>query len=637
MLGVDAATSVDDTALVRAHLHRGPDQQGHVRLQTQTGLPLLLAATRLAILDARSDASQPMASVDGRLHLVFNGELYNFRALRADLARRGAQFRTQSDTEVLLEGYACLGAAFFSQLRGMFAFALWDAAHQTLLLVRDAIGIKPLYYHLSPGTPGRLVFASEARTLLAANAVPRHLDAQALTDYLSVGAVPEPNTLISGVRALSPGQVLVFSALPGGLQVTSQRLAPLQADESSPSPPPQTRAQAQSLLHAALLDSVSHHLESDVPVAVLLSGGVDSTSLAILAQRAASARHRNFLTLTLATDDPAPGEEQIAAHTAHALGLAHNTVRVTAEELALGTVGTWLAAADQPSLDGLNTFLIAAHVRKAGYKVALSGLGSDELFFGYGLHRRFARAYATRQLAARLSPFSGSSALSAADLAPLYQRQRRLFPQRLVTHLVTPSLRDRLSTPWLPVADLPPHSPRDPQTRAPAGRALFLQGLAIVQAFERSGYLLHTLLRDADTYSMAHGVELRVPFCDTVLWQRTAPLLPWLPLSRKEFLVATVDHPRLTELAALPKRGFVLPIAHWLDGPLSGPLSRLLSDDALVQAAGLHPPSIRWLLRAFQTTRYLGMQRLHHKLAQRLFALYVLLAYIDRHALRLPS
>ncbi len=373
--------------------HRGPDAQQTLRFAAADGTPGLLAFARLAILDLSPRAAQPMASDDGAHLLVYNGEVYNHAALRAELVAAGVQFRSHSDTEVVLRAYAAQGAAALSRLRGMFALALWDATRQELLLARDGQGIKPLYYCYADG---RLVFASEVRALLGAGAVAPRLEPRAVHGFLSTGAIPEPLTILRDVVALPPGHLLRVAVAGGKLSAPRlERFAPAAAVASAQ--PGSGPAAARSLdakareLAPLLRETVAQHLLADVPVALLLSGGVDSTAVAVLARAAEPAAQLGAFTLTYGAADP-HSEGAAARRTAAALHLVHHDCPLTAEA-ALTALPHFLAAQDQPSIDGFNTYLISQQVRAAGYKVALSGLGGDELFHGYRLHHLFAAAW----------------------------------------------------------------------------------------------------------------------------------------------------------------------------------------------------------------------------------------------------
>lgn len=399
--------------------HRGPDDQRALRFAAADGTPGLLAFARLSILDLSPRGAQPMQSDDGAHALIYNGEIYNHAALRAELGAAGAPFRSRSDTEVVLRAYGALGIRAFARLRGMFALALWDASRQELLLARDALGIKPLYYCFDGE---RLVFASEARALLAAGAVPPRLEPRAVHGFLSTGAVPEPLTILRDVVALPPGHLLRVAVERGRVSApTLERFPPAPRGATAPGTsrtpadrprPARTLREKAGELAPVLRETVGLHLVADVPVALLLSGGVDSTAVAALARAAAPAAQLGSFTLTYGAADP-HSEGAAARRTAEGLQLAHHDCHLTADA-ALAALPQFLAAQDQPSIDGFNTYLISEQVRAAGYKVALSGLGGDELFLGYRLHHLFAAAWL---LGDKLPGAAGRLAAVAGQLA----------------------------------------------------------------------------------------------------------------------------------------------------------------------------------------------------------------------------
>lgn len=642
---------IDEAALLSSLRHRGPDEQGRLRFQTRAGTSGLLVSTRLAIVDLSPEASQPMRSRDGRLALSFNGEIYNHRTLRAELVAEGAQLQSHSDTEVILAGYARWGDRLWSRLRGMFALALWDASDDALRLLRDPMGQKPLYLTCAgpsaaqadlPSETTRLCFASELRTLLLAGAVPRRIDPVALTGFLTWGSVPEPGCVVAGARLLPAGQMLRVRCGRARLQldplqpieapsadVLSVRLAASLADRALPATDDRREA-----LRRVLAETLRGHLQGDVPVGILLSGGVDSACVAAWARHVAPTQ--DLLAFTLDTGLPGSEAEVAQARaTAQALRLQHQITPISTDAAA-SAAPRWLAAQDQPTVDGGNTFLVCEQVRRAGCKVVLSGAGGDELFLGYGLHRRFAAAWAAYR--ALPSWLRGVHGLAADDrvAAWLYQRQRRLFPPALISSLLLPALRH---TPVLPVAPEPGWIV-DSTAALPDASPAFAEGLARVQAFEARNYLRHTLLRDGDMLSMAHSVELRLPLCDPWLWRAMQTLDPLLPTGarRKSLLVAAAPPGDfcVAQAARQPKRGFDLPLDAWLRGPLRQAVAQHMTDEALLHRAGLWPRSIQRLWSA-----YLALQAspaaLRRRLSHRIWALHVWLAYVQKQALRFDA
>lgn len=606
---------LDETPLTLRH--RGPDAQGTARFRTHGGTPGFLAAARLSILDPSPSADQPMMSLDGTLRLVYNGEIYNHGELRRELEAGGAQFRSHSDTEVILEGYRLHGPSLWARLRGMFALALWSSAEDLLWLVRDEMGIKPLYY---VADRERFVFASELRALLASGAARRQIDPAGLSGFLTFGSVPEPQTILDGVKVLPPGHALRVRAASGA--VTASPPTAYATRSFAAVPTEITSPEHAEHLGRLLISTVASHLQSDVPVGLLLSGGVDSTAIAMLL-RAANKQAGGAQPLTAYTLAAAGGsldeDASAAAETSRLLELPHVICQVGAAD-ALAAAPRFLAALDQPSVDGFNTFLICEQVRAAGCKLLLGGLGGDELFLGYGHHRLFAAAFSALRPAARL--LRRQSQLSAT----LYRRLRGLFPPIAVRALLHPDLSPQKVILPSEEIDFDPSLP---------GRE---QGLLRVREHERRNYLVNTLLRDGDVMSMAHGVELRVPLCDADLWRHVIGLGSAGLLPRKQLLVDAVTSvtpdaagaARLRAVAQTPKRGFVLPLSDWLAGPLGATLRDRFTDPLLAAAAGLDGKSLVRLLRVYDR----AASPLRRRLTYRVWALFVLLSFVEQHGLR---
>ena len=550
------APAIDPAELLRtrdAMARRGPDGLGdYLSPDGRVGL----GHRRLAILDPSPAGAQPMASEDGRFHAVLNGEIYNFRALRRELP--GRAWRSESDTEVLLALYAERGAAMLRDLRGMFALAIWDEREKRLLLARDPLGVKPLYYSTAGG---RLRFASQVKALEAGGAVPLAVDPAGLAGFLLWGAVPEPWTIRQAIRALPAG---CFLEAADGRMGDPVPYGPAAApDDPDPA--------------AALAESVRDHLVSDVPVAVFLSAGLDSSLLLALARRAARQDEPPPLAFTLAFDvfaETPRDEAPLAAATARALGARHVVRRVGRDDFR-ALFPSAIAAMDQPSIDGLNTFVVARAAHEAGIKVALSGLGGDELLGSYPSFAdvpRGARAARWGGLvpgAAALWPrVARRAAPGRPKLAGLlrygqtlpgsYFLRRGLFlPEELPAILGRERTEEALAA-YDPVADA---------AQALAG----LNGHAgdpwlAVHAMETARYMRNQLLRDADWASMASSLELRVPLADARL--AAAFAAGGFAVARRLGKAGVVRQaaPELPDaLFRRPKSGFYMPVTEWLE------------------------------------------------------------------------
>jgi asparagine synthase (glutamine-hydrolysing) len=529
----------------RCIAHRGPDDAG---TWLRPGGGVALAHRRLAILDLSAAGHQPFLSNDGRVAVTYNGEIYNFRELRRALESRGCVFRSATDTEVVVHGYLTHGAAFVEQLRGMFALALWDEREQLCLLARDRFGVKPLYYSAQAG---RLIFASAMRSVIASRLVGTAPDPVGVQRYFESGSVPEPHTLLRDVSVLEAGQLGIWQN--GRLRLSrywSMGFAPaaIEWDE------------AVARTRAALVDSVRHHFVSDVPVGVFLSGGIDSTALVALARHTGIDNLHTFSVAFPGHDDD---EGQLARRTAARFGTTHHEWALDASA-GRDLFAQFVAASDQPSIDGLNTFAVSKFARDNGLKVVLSGLGADELFGGYKsfaqvpliarAHRALAAVHLNRLAGAAIGAAGGSapwrrlgeSIAAAPGLANTYHAFRGIF---------TPTEAHALTVHYTGQAAA---------DSGPAGDLTGGSGDAITM-LELTRYTRNQLLRDADVMSMAWGLELRVPFLDAALFDTLRVIPAEVRLRRhKQLLTAAVPELPIW-VVRQPKRGFLFPIEQWLD------------------------------------------------------------------------
>jgi asparagine synthase (glutamine-hydrolysing) len=582
--------------------HRGPDDRGTVVIQSTTSprVEIGLGSRRLAILDLSPLGHQPMPDPETGNWMVYNGEIYNFRELRTRLQNEGARFVSQSDTEVLLKAYARWGEKCLGELRGMFAFAIWDAKRSRLLLGRDPMGIKPLYY-CSAGQ--NFLFASELRTLLGTGLIPRRLDPAGLVNYLNFGSVYDPMTMIAGVSALEAGHYAVWEngrvtdsmywdlASQGRASTTSSYLAGNAA----------ARKNLEDEVYATLDQTVRMHTVSDVPVGLFLSGGIDSTALAGILSRAGI----RLNTFSIVFREAEYSEAEYSRIAARAFSAEHQEILVSQRDL-LDAIPYALQAMDQPTIDGLNTFLIARQTRAAGIKVALSGLGGDELFAGYSTFRDVPRmesferfwgrfpSILRRPLVRMFSSLSANTDQNRKLAALASENGRALHPYFLARALFAPEQRDGLLAHPDPEALARANSPLRESLR----HAAELDPVNRVSYLEARCYMLNTLLRDSDVMSMAHGLELRVPLVDHQL----ADKLMALPGARKldsempkPLLVGALKGTLPNEIVHRKKQGFTLPFERWLRENLraemeaalpkigQGPLGSWLDYDAVAQ------------------------------------------------------
>ena len=578
----------------RTLAHRGPDDHGTVLIDGgAAGCQVGFAHTRLSIIDLSPLGHQPMQDPSTGNWIVFNGEIYNFRDLRRELELAGAEFRSQSDTEVILAAYRIWGDDFLPRLHGMFALAVWDARRNRLLLARDPMGIKPLYYHQSGK---KFLFSSEVRTLLKTELVPRKIDSTGVLSYLAFGSVYEPWTIVDGVRSLPPGTML---AVERGALSMREYWSPLQfANRDSSRGDAGRNGTRPSDLQAILRDAVLSHLVSDVPVGVFLSGGIDSSSLvAVMSSNGVRAN-----TFSLVFGEEEFNEAPYSREVARRFHTEHQEIQVSQQDT-LSLLPEALRAMDQPTIDGINTYLISAKTRAAGVKVALTGLGADEMFAGYSNFRRVPRM---ERVAARLKSLPGMArrtlSSSLAAVGGKSDRTRKLaqladdggsfmHPYFLVRSLFGPEEQSSIFP-----ADRydSAKDELDAVLQASVSASSQLDAVNRVSYLESHWYMTNTLLRDSDSMSMAHGLELRVPFLDRSLVEACFQIPGPKKLegkSPKSMLLASLGVELPTGIVNRPKKGFTLPFERWLRGEMKSTVEAGLlsgSDAAMLNAGAVH-------------------------------------------------
>jgi len=547
-------TPADRSAVERmaaAQTHRGPDDAGIFQ-----DARIVLGHRRLAIIDLSPTGHQPMSNEDATVWVTYNGEIYNYAELAAELPSH--RFASRCDTEVLLHGYEEWGiVGLLRRLRGMFAFAIYDSrgAQPLCLLARDRLGIKPLYYTAHRDS---VAFASEVKAMVVSGLVPNRKNPTAMAALLLLGSVPAPETGIQGVKCLLPGHYLVASRTG----VTAHEYWGLDNTEPRPSG---------SSVRDALADAVNRHLVSDVPLGVFLSGGVDSAALVALASRAKP----SLTTLTVVFDEREFSEGAEARHIAQQFATDHREVRVTSHDF-MRELPNVLRVMDQPTNDGVNTYFVSRAARQAGLTVVLSGLGGDEVFGGYKHYRWLARhgnsirrfsalprflrqtvvstAVGYGRLRGRENWMRLSSLAEGVSDAGLYLALRGFFaPQQVRALLDVHSSEVRL------VADEYLDALHPTNGHGVATGAAF-------RNLEMRRYLHDQLLRDTDVFSMAHSIEVRVPFLDHKVVECAASL-PQPELNghgNKPLLTEAVDEPAVFEAARRSKRGFAFPFGKWM-------------------------------------------------------------------------
>ena len=643
----DAARRMTDTMR-----HRGPDDEGFL-----IEGPLALGMRRLSIIDLVG-GHQPIYNEDGSVGVILNGEIYNFQVLGRQLADLGHTFRTRSDSEVIAHAYEEWGADCVQRLQGMFAFAIWDGrkiegkepvggseqGSGTLFLARDRLGIKPLYYFASTeqgvesngqdakkrgsvngkrriSNPqsairnSQFLFASEVRTLLSSGLVPKKLSPTALQSYLLFGSVSEPMTIVDGVLSLPPGHMLTIETGSPDSPIKPEPYWNMAAaaefkrhSHNGFATAAESGPRAPAFVRELLEESVRLHMIADVPVGVFLSSGIDSTAIAALASREVGDVH----TFTVAFKEQEFSEAAVARRTALQLGTRHDELTIDSDEM-LSRLSEAVGALDQPSMDGINTYFVSWAARQAGLKVALSGLGGDELFGGdkstFGRTPRYQQIAAVSgripgalRSAVGSAVSSGGASLGRDDasrkIAALWNESHSLpHPYFFARALFTPPQVAHLMT--IETASNGPGNgnaaPWWTWLSESAKQVSAMDTFTAVSCLEARSYLVNTLLRDTDSMSMAHSLEVRVPFLHHPLVEFVTQLSESVKVGNgtpKALLVAALGDLLPAEVVRQPKRGFTFPWREWLRGPLRDSVETGLSELSPVLAEALYQENV---------------------------------------------
>lgn len=589
--------------------HRGPDDEGVYINEDRT---VMFGHQRLSIIDLSQAARQPMTTPDGRFTLIFNGEIYNYQSLREELVSKGIKFKSHSDAEVLLYIWAQKGIECLLNLRGMFAFAIWDEQEKTLTLARDPLGIKPLYYRL---VDNQIVFASELKGLRAGGWASQ-LNPKGIGAFLQWGSIPAPLTIYSGISALPSGHYLQFNQNTGRYNLAhywsySQSLVNAMDDNNCPV----NDKDAIAFTREALLKSVKDHLVSDVPVGAFLSGGIDSSAVVSLMRQAGQ---EHIATFSMSFDSGELDESYYAKLVAKQYQTEHYQWKVGKGDFE-GLKHGFLDSIDQPTIDGVNTYFVSRFARENGYKVVTSGIGGDEFFYGYDhtffqlprmikhlrkipadLRRLGAGTIQASRKLGLLNPRWSKLAIllsSPLTLETGYIPYRRLFtPEEVGTFFKDQDFACEASQ--VRMEDFLPELPVE------------LSTLQKVSVLETACYLGSQLLSDSDVFSMAHSLELRVPLVDRVLSEALAKVDDkWFVdenKTPKALLVNAVgDLP--SEVVYRKKQGFTFPLGEWLRQEAWEPNSKMLEEKAVKDVdsrfrAGKTHWSRRWGLEVLDYT-----------------------------------
>lgn len=656
---------VDTVIAVRdAESHRGPDGFGLWQSPEQE---VIFAHRRLAIIDLSEGGAQPKIDPVNQNAVTFNGEIYNYLELKAELLRLGHVFTSSSDTEVVLKAYAQWGLDGFAKMRGIFALALWDAQKRIVHLVRDQMGIKPLYWSVikhtnDDGSEEEVVlFASEVRALLASGYIPRRLNANAVASYLWQGFIIGPDTIVENIHLLPAAHTLSFAFHDDGTwgshaQSRTQSSTKLRNEHTLRRywrlPNSWDRKTSVQDLRKTLDDTVRMQLIADVPLGVFLSGGVDSSAVAALASDVAPEAVHTF---TIGFDVAEYDETRYAAQVAKAIGSQHKTITLT-EQMFQEQLPDAFTAIDQPTFDAINTYFVSRAARNAGMTVALAGTGGDELFGGY---RSFVDIPKAMQ-AGTLLPFSdesgpikktfnqavrlsdgvlGALAWNVLNVAPPQTRWGKVGDVARASHdllglyqvsygLFTESTQEALAGEVIHLAQsrqkygLPPAVAQEWHKR--------IQGSEVrhaVSTLEMSSFIGERLLRDTDTASMAVALEVRVPLLDHVLVETVAGLDPerrFSPARQKKLLRDVALSKIDPAVFDRPKSGFVLPIDTWARQRLMPMMDAVFANTELARRVGLNGKAVKTLWRSFVE----GKPGLYWS---RVWSLYVLMSWCQTH------
>ncbi len=546
--------------------HRGPDAEGIF-----TDDRIALGHRRLSIIDLSENANHPLFDASGRYAVILNGEIYNYRELKAEL--KGYPWTTESDTEAVLAAYIAHGPACLQMLKGMFALAVWDNVEKTLFIARDRFGVKPLYYAMTPD--GVFVFASEIRAILASGIVKAELSRAALAEYVMFQSVYSPDTIIDGIHQIGAGE---FAFVKAG-KIETQ---PFWRIERTTAEVEISVEEVRKHILDLLLASVERRMISDVPLGAFLSGGIDSSAVVALMSEVST---QPVSTFSVTFDEKEYDESPYSDIIAKRFNTKHQSIKLRADDF-LNALPAALHAIDAPSGDGLNTYVVSKAAREAGLRVALSGVGGDELFAGYHYFEQWLRTHSgitpkvphfVRKAAAAVLSASASSkyqrmsdvlAVRSFDIATVYPMTRQVLSRRTVERYLGSPVREPLIG------------------RTLRERLKDIEHFPLLSQFtiaELLGYTQNLLLRDTDQFAMASALEVREPFFDDKLVEYVLRVPDAMKLSStpKGLLVDSLGTLLPAEIVHRPKMGFVLPFEKWMRGPL-----RAFCQERIEQLAG---------------------------------------------------
>jgi asparagine synthase (glutamine-hydrolysing) len=534
--------------------HRGPDEDGFLESQN-----LFLGQKRLAIIDLSPTGKQPMklncSKSERKLSIVFNGEIYNFKALKKELQSLGHNFFSQSDTEVILHSYEEWGEEGIKKLRGMFACALYNEDKKEIILFRDLLGIKPLYYYLDENY---FVFASEIKAFWNFEFIKKEIRKEAIFEFLQNGYLIQPKTFYQNIFALEPGSILKLNFFQNSFKIEIKKYADILDYYLLPQKNLSLNEAIQKTKNA-LLDSIEHHLIADVEVGLFLSGGIDSTVLLYLMREL---KHSKIKTVSAIFPNTIYDESEKINELVQKFNTEHLELKITSKDF-LEHLDNIFYYMDQPTIDGVNTYFVSLIAKKAGLKVVLSGLGGDELFYGYPSFFKLPKILKLK----KLLKITGIGRLLEAFYKIENIQQNKLAEIIKSKNLTEEYLYYRAIFTEKQIKQIMPNIFINQNEKIDENYRQIKNILSQISYLEMQYYLKNQLLRDSDVFSMAHSIELRVPFVDNVLFENIVPIPDEYKIKNNisKFLLKEIIKDKVSEnILFQKKQGFVLPIELWM-------------------------------------------------------------------------
>lgn len=559
--------------MIQSQVHRGPDNIGFFNSEN-----VFLGHCRFSIIDLSDVGNQPMSNENDTIWLVYNGEIYNFRELRGELLVKGHRFKSNTDTEVIIHSYEEWDEDCLEKLEGMFAFALWDEKKSKLFIARDRLGIKPVYYYWDNKT---FVFASESKAIINSGLVGKRINDRAVVLYLKFGSIPSPKTIYKNIISLEPAHYLILE----NQNLKKKRYWDLSDFFKQDRLNFKSEDEVINSLSEKLKNSIKKHLISDVPLGIFLSGGVDSSSIVSLTREISD---KTIKTLSVVFPDTKYDESCFAEKIARKFNTGHIEIKTSKDNLKID-IENFFAAIDQPTIDGLNTYLVSRAAKNVGLKVCLSGLGGDELFGGYPSFWQVPKIYNALRIADfvklpkyllfLINYFYKNNKTSRLfdmfnpqlSLGNVYLNYRGIFSNEEISQL----LGNNLDGENLENFDFIKYLPES-----------FADNSSIkdkISVLEMASYMANQLLKDSDVFGMIHPLEIRVPFLDHKLIEflaRVPAKYKYKKSPNKHFLIKAIGNlPQ--DVYERPKRGFTLPLDVWMRGELKDSIEKELRNSSI--------------------------------------------------------